>query len=263
MAIVYLHRRKDDNSVFYVGIGLKEKRAFSANARNNYWKNIVNYVGYEVQITHKELCWEEACVIEKYLISFYGRNDLGNGRLCNLTDGGDGIVNFIITNEIRKKISQYHKGRKKEKEWVVKMKKWLCNENIMKSRKTTKGYKMSYEQKERLRLFNIGKKHTNKTKEKIRIASIKEKNQFYGKTHSEESKLKMKLNHKNRIEVTQFDLFGNKIKTYNSLREAERETKISHIIIKRCCLNKNKKINGFTWEIKQNKNEQKENTILG
>jgi hypothetical protein len=263
MAIVYLHKRKDDNSIFYVGIGLEEKRAYSTKARNNYWKNIVNSVGYQVQITNKELCWEEACVIEKYLISFYGRNDLGNGSLCNLTDGGDGIVNFIITDETRRKISEYHKGRKKGEEWVVKMKKWLCNESFMNSRRTTKGHIMSDEQKERLRLINIGKKHTKQTKEKISLSNTKEKNKFYGKTHSDESKLKMKLNHKNRIEVTQIDIFGNEIKTYNSLREAARETKIPHVMIKRCILNKNKKINGFTWKIKQNKNENKENTILG
>jgi group I intron endonuclease len=141
------------------------------------------------------------------------------------------------------------------------MKKWLCNESIMKYRKTTKGYIMSSEQKERLRLCNIGKKHTKETKEKISLANTKEKNKFYGKTHSQESKLKMKLNHKNRIEVIQFDMFGNEIKTYNSLREAERETKIPHVMIKRCVLNENKKINGFTWKIKKNENE--ENIILG
>lgn len=100
MAIVYIHRRIDINdefkNVFYVGIGKSKKRANETyHRRNCFWKNIVNKCGgFKVEITHTNLIWEEACSIERYLISFYGRKDLGLGNLCNLTDGGDGVNNW-------------------------------------------------------------------------------------------------------------------------------------------------------------------------
>ena len=94
MAIVYQHRRKDNNKVFYVGIGKHEKRAFDKSRRYKAWKDLVKNRGYIVEITHKDIIWEEACAIEKYLISFYGRRDLGLGDLVNMTDGGEGLKNL-------------------------------------------------------------------------------------------------------------------------------------------------------------------------
>jgi hypothetical protein len=109
MAIVYIHRRLDveDNfmNVFYVGIGKSEKRAKNTQKRKEFWNNIVNKHGYKIEITHKNVCWEEACSIEKYLISFYGRKDLGLGNLCNMTDGGDGAYKAVRSAETRNKIS--------------------------------------------------------------------------------------------------------------------------------------------------------------
>lgn len=93
MAVVYTHIRKDNNEVFYVGVGKHKSRAFDKRQRNKHWYHIVNKHGYNVNITHCDLCIEEAFCIEKYLISFYGRKDLKSGTLVNMTDGGDGTVN--------------------------------------------------------------------------------------------------------------------------------------------------------------------------
>lgn len=90
MAIVYQHRRKDNGEVFYVGIGKSAKRAYEKRHRNLHWHNIVKKYGYYVEITHNNLLFEEACVIEQYLIHFWGRKDLNLGNLINLTDGGEG-----------------------------------------------------------------------------------------------------------------------------------------------------------------------------
>ena len=76
MAVVYLHRRNDIQdsfkNVFYVGIGNKESRAYAKNqySRSSFWVKIAKKVGYSVEITHKDICIEEARSIEKYLISF-------------------------------------------------------------------------------------------------------------------------------------------------------------------------------------------------
>lgn len=86
---VYLHRRKDDLSVFYVGMG-SISRARDKSARNYYWKNIVSKYGYFCDIVAENLSIEDAYELEMFLISELGRKDLKKGRLVNLTDGGDG-----------------------------------------------------------------------------------------------------------------------------------------------------------------------------
>jgi len=109
MAIVYRHIRLDTNDVFYIGVGRNEKRAYEVNLRrNSYWRNIVKNTEYKVEITHKDICYEEALSIEKYLIAFYGRSNKNEGPLCNLTDGGEGALGVLVTEETRNK----HKGEK-------------------------------------------------------------------------------------------------------------------------------------------------------
>lgn len=112
MIIVYQHRRLDTKEIFYIGIGNNIKRAYNKNNnRNNYWKNIINKTNYSVEILHDNLTWKEACIIEKLLISYYGRKDLGLGLLVNMTDGGDGCIGNIITQEHKDKISKALKGK--------------------------------------------------------------------------------------------------------------------------------------------------------
>ncbi len=109
MAVVYTHTRLDTGKVFYVGIGKNETRAFNTYHRSNWWKKITSKTKYQVNITHKDILWEEALVIEKYLISFYGREDLKQGTLCNMTDGGEGVLNPTV--ERREAISMCNKQR--------------------------------------------------------------------------------------------------------------------------------------------------------
>jgi predicted GIY-YIG superfamily endonuclease len=63
MAVVYLHRRKDNNEVFYVGIGNDIKRAFDTkNRKNKHWKNIVNLCNnvFKVELLFDNITKEEA-----------------------------------------------------------------------------------------------------------------------------------------------------------------------------------------------------------
>ena len=133
MAIVYQHRRKDTNQVFYVGIGKTENRAYkSGKFRSEFWNNVAKN-GYTIEITHKDISWEEACIIEKYLISFYGRRDLNLGTLVNLTDGGEGGFGMILKDDSREKIRQFQlslnkkglPGRRKSPEEIEKIKRKL------------------------------------------------------------------------------------------------------------------------------------------
>ena len=90
--IVYIHRKKTDSTIFYVGIG-EPKRAYVKYNRSSLWNNTVNKHGYYVEVILEGLSQEDACDIEIYLINKFGRKDLSLGALVNLTEGGEGIVN--------------------------------------------------------------------------------------------------------------------------------------------------------------------------
>ena len=144
MSIVYQHRRKDTNEVFYIGIGSRRVRAKSRENRNPYWHHVVNSVGYEIDILIDGCTREEAEEVEVGMIEAYGRRDLGTGPLVNMTRGGSGADGYdrpkhskdsnikrsvalkgkprerITTDEVRKKISEKLKGRKLSEETLAK-----------------------------------------------------------------------------------------------------------------------------------------------
>ena len=68
-------------------------RAYTKKSRNVHWRNIVNKVGYDVEILYENISWEEACEKEIQLIKNYGRMDLKLGSLVNMSDGGEGLHN--------------------------------------------------------------------------------------------------------------------------------------------------------------------------
>jgi hypothetical protein len=137
MAVVYKHIRKDTNQIFYIGIGKTEKRAYEKDGRNLYWNRIVNFVDYIIEIIHTNISWDEACVLEKYYIKKYGRRDLNTGILCNLTDGGDGNVNWTPSlriaqsNRMMGKVS-YNKGIPKPLEEKQKISKTRIDNGLAK-----------------------------------------------------------------------------------------------------------------------------------
>jgi hypothetical protein len=106
MPHVYRHIRLDTNQPFYIGIGLDDipKRAYETRSRRSeWWNRIVNKHGYEVHILFENVSIDFAKEKEKEFISLYGRINLGTGTLCNLTDGGDGSPNTIVSEETRQK----------------------------------------------------------------------------------------------------------------------------------------------------------------
>lgn len=161
MAVVYCHRRKDTGVIFYVGIGLTIERAFQKKYRNQYWKNIVNLVGYDVEVLKEGLSWDEACEIEKELIAKYKRKHEG-GTLCNVTIGGDGVVGVCWTEEHRKKISEGNKGKIRSEETRRRISEGrkgivFSESHKEKIRKNRKGMKMSEEfKKRRSELTSLG-----------------------------------------------------------------------------------------------------------
>lgn len=103
---VYIHRRNDNNEVFYVGKG-KKNRATSKSGRNSWWNNIVNKVGYSVEFIEKGLSEDDAFDLEIETIKFY--RECGNA-LCNMTSGGEGMSGMRHTDTAKKKMSDARKG---------------------------------------------------------------------------------------------------------------------------------------------------------
>ena len=240
MAYVYRHIRLDKNEPFYIGIGGetdgKYKRAYQSRSRNNIWKNIVNKTEYKVEILFDDLTWEEACQKEIELIALYGRKDLNKGTLSNLTDGGDGTLGIIQSEETKRKKSEFMKGEKNpffgkthDENALKKMsegQKRLYENGYVNA---NKGVQMSNEQKELLSILAKerskkdgyanpmqGRNHTEESKKKMSENKKGDKSVWFGKKHSDVTKLKMSKNHaKNKMII---DLQTGFI--YSSVKEA-------------------------------------------
>jgi hypothetical protein len=98
--VLYMHIRKSDGVIFYIGIGDKD-RPYEKNGRNQHWHNTVNKHGYEVVVINEGLTWVRACELEKLTIAFYGRRDKVGGCLVNMTDGGEGAHGRIMSEKTR------------------------------------------------------------------------------------------------------------------------------------------------------------------
>lgn len=157
---IYFHYNPIKQEIFYVGIG-NEKRPLSKQNRNKHWHNIVNKYGYNIIIIEKKLSWEEAVEKEKFYIKLIGRKDLKLGTLVNMTDGGEGNQNIIMTKESNMKRSLAMKGKPQPNR-----------------KKRNEGH--TEETKEKMRQAKIGKKigpHSEERKMKMKTAALKRKNQ--------------------------------------------------------------------------------------
>ena len=119
MALVYRHRRLDNNDVFYVGIASRSDRPISKKYRNSHWHNVVNKAGFNAEIIVDGISIEDAKELECLLISCYGRADLGTGKLVNLTSGGDGLCNISESTKNKMRLSQL--GKKQTSEHIKNM----------------------------------------------------------------------------------------------------------------------------------------------
>lgn len=102
---MYFHCKPETGEVFYVGKG-KGRRAWRETYRNPYWTAVRKKYGLEVKIIHDGLTTEEACELEIKEIE-----SIGLDRLCNLTNGGDGMYGYTPSEETRRKWSISRKGR--------------------------------------------------------------------------------------------------------------------------------------------------------
>ena len=113
MKYLYKHIRLDTNEVFYVGIGGKYRP--NQKNRNTIWKRIVAKTDYKIEIILESNDYEFIKQKEIELIKFYGRINLGNGTLANLTDGGEGTIGLKMSDERKRKHSEIMKIKNLER----------------------------------------------------------------------------------------------------------------------------------------------------
>lgn len=156
---VYIHFNPITAQPIYVGMGVI-KRAHDFSNRNSKWKKIKAKFGKPiVAIIGIDMSIENAAQAERKLIKFYGLENL-----ANYSPGGDNLIGFTHSEESRKKISNFHKGRAKSPETRRKMS------------EAKKGIVFSDEHRKNLSASQSGEKHHN-----------------FGKTLSKETKDKMKI----------------------------------------------------------------------
>lgn len=107
---VYVHKKRTDGEVFYVGKG-KAHRAWVTTYRSDFWTKVFEKHGRDVEIIADNLSEDEALNIEKELILFYGRRDIGTGTLVNLCDGGRGSAGKVHTQEYKDNVSKRVSGK--------------------------------------------------------------------------------------------------------------------------------------------------------
>ena len=136
-------------------------------------KNIIDS-GLNVIMQHLDigLSEQDAFLKECEYIKKYGRKDLEQGILTNLTDGGEGQSGWNPTIEYRDKMSISTSG----------------------SKNGMYGKKHTLESKELMIKKAIGRKQKDSVKEMKSLKMMGKNNHFYGKKHTPETILKLKEN---------------------------------------------------------------------
>lgn len=160
---VYVHRRGDDGSVFYVGKGRWKYRFSQKTGRNIYWQRVAEKYGWSAEVVCHFQTHEDALRYEVELIAHL--RDAGV-KLTNITVGGDGASGYKQTPEhVAKRVAS------------IAGKKWTDER-----RAAAKGKTLSLETRAKLSKAVTGFRHTDEAKMKISDAQRGNLHHLYSAT---------------------------------------------------------------------------------
>jgi hypothetical protein len=253
-----------DYEPFYIGKGTDNRDYHSAFDRHNsFKKNKIqslkkkNIKIFSIKIS-ENLNEKDSFDLEISLIKKIGRRDLKLGPLTNLTDGGDGRTNIIVSEETKRKISESKKSQN------------LHNKHT----ESTKTLLKKINQGENNPFY--GKHHTEEAKEEhsLRVSGVN--HPMWGRKHDDETIQKIKKNRNAAVDkekmiqlskdinsksVIQFTLDGQFITEFGSIKEASTQTGCSESIIGKCCRGVIKKPRKFLFKFKNSQSLELNNSF--
>lgn len=276
MRYIYVLRDPDNNEIKYVGQTNDINRRFRDHLRRSLIQNDSEYNTYKSRWIRKilssnkepfmeiiEECknFSESNEKEKYWIEYLLKtgHSLTNSHVNDVTE-------FSI--ETKEKMSSAKKGKKledivgeeKAKELKIFYSERIKTNNPNKSNNNLVRNKISNTLKEffsdKENHWAYGKKMSDEHNEKLRQAKLNNpKNVGNRKPRTEEQKEKMRKSILGktikRYHILQYDLEGNFVREWSSLREIEKmEPLFKRNQISKCCKEKRQNYAGFIWKYK-------------
>ena len=176
---------REDRTPYYIGKGTGDRAFYRRGRTIKPPKDKSRIIFLKQNLTE-----EDAFKHEIYMISVFGRKDLGTGILHNRTNGGEGVSGIIRSEEYKRKSSESRKGKYKG-EKNPHYGKPHTEETKRKISEKRMGQLLSEKSKIKIRKSQTGKSHSQETKNKMSDDRKGEKNKMYGNTHTEETKRQM------------------------------------------------------------------------